>query len=532
MRFIMGFAIVGVMFFARRWTPRQVKRIIGTLKAGETLLDVPTDFSKMSCHREKEEKYLSSFLESPPVGPVCIVGPDGCGKSYIVKKILSSRKMCILADMRQNAVMTGDELLVSFLKRLGYLLPSSDPISSLFMKPEKKQKINVQEIVQGLDTIYQSLLKVKEENLEVPLIVITNIEALPTSDNFTRFIDWCISVTDNKLANIVFLTSSQFVHFHLDSNYSFKKRRFLYNIPFPPEDEVYRYLTQIFTPADGADGPAAAVPVADGSRLPAVTTHLTDDEIKNILSIFGGQMRDIDAFVGLIRKGESYGYVLQLFLAETSQKIGSLIDSMYQKANSIDSDSEKKAILERYIRLWNMLEILCKRGSGVRASDLIEEVFHEQPEELDEYFKTNLIYYWMRQREIMPEIELASVERTYDVFVTFSSPRIQHAVARVMADHRFVLQRLAIDKFFKKTDLKDDKKEIEEERTNLLAEYEKIYARLENLIENSEPWIKYMGREKFDERRVYFLQKEDECLHRIGTLNTQLQAIEEQLDKL
>ncbi|EGG20309.1 hypothetical protein DFA_07432 [Cavenderia fasciculata] len=532
MRFILGFMIVGVMFFARRWTPRQISRIIDTLKKGETvdpyLLNINNQIP-----REKEEAYLSSFLASAPVGPVCIVGPDGCGKSHILKRIVSSRKLSVIVDMRQNAVMSGDELLVSFLKSLGYLLPSSDPISSVFMKQDKKQKINVQEIIQGLETIYLSLVKIKEDYEDIPLIVINNIEALPTSENFTRFIDWCISVTDNKLANIVFLTSSQFVHFHLDSNYSFKKRRFLFNIPYPPTDVISQYLHNVFT-SDGKDH-KFIYGGGGGSKNRSVLSNpvlpLAKEDVDDIIQTFGSQMRDIDAIVGLIFKGESYDYVSELFISETTQKISSLVDSMFQKANLIDNDSEKKNIFEKYQRFWKMLEILTEKPN-IAASKLIEEVFHEQPEELDEYFKSNIVYYWMRQSEIMPEIELSTVDRTYDIFVTFSSPRIQNAVKRVLVDHRFELQRNSIDKFFKKHDLKDEKKDLEEERTEKLQEYEKVYTRLENLIENSTQWIKYMGQEKFDERRVYFVTKEDDCLKKIDHLTLQIEKIDKELDDL
>ncbi|KAM9954122.1 hypothetical protein ACTFIR_009254 [Dictyostelium discoideum] len=682
-RFLMGFSIVGIMYFARRWQPRQIQRIIQMFKNGSDDMDIlsltskdQTFHSNISFNREKEVNYLNSFLSSPPLGPIVIVGPEGCGKSHIVRRVLSSRQMSILVDMRKNAVMTGDELLLSFLGRLGYLLPSSDPISSLFLKAEKKQKLNVQEIVQGLDTVFQALIKIKETFNITPLITISNIEALPTSENFTRFLDWCLSVTDNKLANIVFLTSSQFVHFHLDSNQNFKKRRFVYNINFPTKSEVRKYLHLVFSDesshtrmADhpnnekrlnnelmaqnrnsnnlirlpsssmmnygigvgggggGIDGGGGGGGIIGGG-IGSVNGNycLTNEEIESMISIFGGQMRDIDLISGLVKRGENFHYLVDLFISESIQKIASLVDSMYQKANASDNDTEKTQIFEKYQRFWRMLEILSEQHI-VRVNDLIQEVFDEQPEEMDSYFQDNIIYFLVgtiieqqaiardgsgsisgNQKQIKksqkkedqqqppqsqkqqkqqqqqqpidlipsPSIELVKVEgddcfvdlnnnhivdnavpivdertvvddsdlgdlvvaatqipnSTFYNLVCFSSPRILYAVQLLFMDNRLKLQRDAIEKYFKKKDLKDDKKELEEEKSIKQIEFEKITTRLDSLVANSKEWVKFIGDDDFVKRKDYLIKKETELLNQIEQLNEKIFKIEVELDNL
>ncbi|KAN0032888.1 hypothetical protein ACTFIV_006825 [Dictyostelium citrinum] len=644
-RFLMGFSIVGIMFFARRWQPRQIQRIIQMFKNGSDDMDIlsltskdQTFHSNISFNREKEVNYLNSFLSSPPLGPIVIVGPEGCGKSHIVRRVLSSRQMSILVDMRKNAVMTGDELLLSFLGRLGYLLPSSDPISSLFLKAEKKQKLNVQEIVQGLDTVFQALINIKETFNITPLITISNIEALPTSENFTRFLDWCLSVTDNKLANIVFLTSSQFVHFHLDSNQNFKKRRFVYNINFPTKSEVRKYLHLVFNDESShtrmADHPNNEKRLNNelmaqnrnsnnlinlrsmggiGGISGSVNGNycLTNEEIETMISIFGGQMRDIDLISGLVKRGENFHYLVDLFIAESIQKIASLVDSMYQKANASDNDTVKIQIFEKYQRFWRMLEILSEQHI-VRVNDLIQEVFHEQPEEMDSYFQDNIIYFLVgtiieqqamardgsgsisgNQKQFKkqqkkdnqplqqpidlipsPSIELVKVEddcfvdpnnhivdntvpivdertvvsdselsdsivtatqipnSTFYNLVCFSSPRILYAVQLLFMDHRLKLQRDAIEKFFKKKDLKDDKKELEEEKSIKQVEYEKITTRLDSLVANSKEWVKFIGDDDFVKRKDYLIKKETELLYQIEQLNEKIFKLEVELDNL
>ncbi|GAM23603.1 hypothetical protein SAMD00019534_067780, partial [Acytostelium subglobosum LB1] len=535
-RFLLGFSVVGFMFFMRRWTPRQVSRIIKTFQTREHFEHYLPEVYKMSFDRSVERMYLTSFLASAPVGPLCVVGPDGAGKSHIVKQVISNRTMNVLVDMRQNAVISGDELLLSFVRRLGYLLPSDDMISSLFLKGDKKQSINVKEIIQGLDTIYLSLIKIKDKYKEVPLIVITNIEALPTSDNFTRFLDWCISVTDNKLANIVFLTSSQFVHFHLDAKES-DIREYLHTVTVSKSHVDMRIGSAPHIDHAHAHAHATQSNTQSQSHSRALDTLINEKErlaftqadIDMIMHYFGGQMRDIDSLVGLVQKGEPLGKVIEMFLSETTQKLGSMIDAMFQKANGASSDSDKTAIFERYLRHFKMLETLLERPY-IPVTELIERVFHEQPEELEEYFKINMVYFWMRQQHT--GMQLCSTDNTYEIFVSFSSPRVRHAVERIIKEHRYVLQRQSIEKFFKKTDLKDDRKELEEQRQELQEEYDKVFQRLENLVENSSSWIKFMGEERFDERRRYYLQKEDACLSKIDQVTQKLLKIEEDLDNL
>ncbi|EAL60547.1 hypothetical protein DDB_G0293828 [Dictyostelium discoideum AX4] len=665
-RFLMGFSIVGIMYFARRWQPRQIQRIIQMFKNGSDDMDIlsltskdQTFHSNISFNREKEVNYLNSFLSSPPLGPIVIVGPEGCGKSHIVRRVLSSRQMSILVDMRKNAVMTGDELLLSFLGRLGYLLPSSDPISSLFLKAEKKQKLNVQEIVQGLDTVFQALIKIKETFNITPLITISNIEALPTSENFTRFLDWCLSVTDNKLANIVFLTSSQFVHFHLDS----KVRKYLHLV-FSDESSHTRMADHpnnekrlnnelmaqnrnsnnlIILPSSmmnygigGVGGGIGDGIGIGGGGIVSVNGNycLTNEEIESMISIFGGQMRDIDLISGLVKRGENFHYLVDLFISESIQKIASLVDSMYQKANASDNDTAKTQIFEKYQRFWRMLEILSEQHI-VRANDLIQEVFDEQPEEMDSYFQDNIIYFLVgtiieqqaiardgsgsisgNQKQIKksqkkedqqqsqkqqkqqqqqqqqlqqqqqqqqpidlipsPSIELVKVEgddcfvdlnnnhivdnsvpivdertvvddsdlgdlvvaatqipnSTFYNLVCFSSPRILYAVQLLIMDNRLKLQRDAIEKYFKKKDLKDDKKELEEEKSIKQIEFEKITTRLDSLVANSKEWVKFIGDDDFVKRTDYLIKKETELLNQIEQLNEKIFKLEVELDNL
>lgn len=87
------------MVFGRRFAPLQKRRIRRRLN---TPLVVSTSsiidrfvviylrqrsFSHSSLNRPNEEKVLLNHIQNPPSGPIVMVGPEGIGKSILLKKV-------------------------------------------------------------------------------------------------------------------------------------------------------------------------------------------------------------------------------------------------------------------------------------------------------------------------------------------------------------------------------------------------------------------------------------------------------------
>jgi len=61
-------------------------------------------------------------FDSDPSGPLLLTGPDGSGKSGLLKQVLTNRRNTLYLDLREKPVLDGNELLATFVERTGYLM--------------------------------------------------------------------------------------------------------------------------------------------------------------------------------------------------------------------------------------------------------------------------------------------------------------------------------------------------------------------------------------------------------------------------
>lgn len=72
--------------------------------------------------RPLKEVFLRSVFDSDPSGPLLLTGPDGSGKSGLLRQVLTNRRNTLYLDLREKPVLNGHELLATFVERSGYLM--------------------------------------------------------------------------------------------------------------------------------------------------------------------------------------------------------------------------------------------------------------------------------------------------------------------------------------------------------------------------------------------------------------------------
>jgi len=163
----------------------------------------------LSIVRRAEEKILRQFFASPPSGPSVVIGPEGAGKSSLLKKIFDNRPMILWLDLKQNPVTTGEEFLVSLITGCGYLLPTSGSMFSALLglagsRPQQGLVSN-EDVDKALSTFIDVLRFEKDQGWTngVPVIVLDDIHRLGSCNDlelrnsklsddpkFLKFMDW------------------------------------------------------------------------------------------------------------------------------------------------------------------------------------------------------------------------------------------------------------------------------------------------------------------------------------------------------
>jgi len=149
--------------------------------------------------------------------------------------------------------------VAAFIQQSGYILQSTDPLSSLILKSDKTKKISGQEFNSALDMMQEVLRRQHQVGWKsgIPVICIDHVHTLNSSvdldplkpkvsddSNFLRLIDWCITVTDRKLAHVLLITTPAFAHLDLDRNTSFRDRRTQFYIGYPQPEAARSFILE------------------------------------------------------------------------------------------------------------------------------------------------------------------------------------------------------------------------------------------------------------------------------------------------
>lgn len=269
---------IGLLFFKssemnqRRVIARRIRQPqpeLRTFKPGPLFLS-----------REEKIEVITDLFGSDPSGPIVITGPQGSGKTKILKQCLAKRAETVYLDLRAQPATTGEAMSLNFIQSAGYIMPPNNVAIRMLMRggATNTSEQNALEVEKGFRLIsevlrsekargwkvvvkkppmwkaaYNKVRKIEPEYEFVPPLLC--IDELNTGDQsgllddaaFWRFVDWTVFLTDNRLCHVVYCTSLD-VADALDAYPGFRMRRQHIHIDFPRQRNVETYLATKVNP--------------------------------------------------------------------------------------------------------------------------------------------------------------------------------------------------------------------------------------------------------------------------------------------
>jgi hypothetical protein len=389
-------AASSIVYLTGRWFrhhPRHQKRQIQRSFAANTEIHIDSSVPKLL--RTSEEKFLKRWFDSPPTGPIVLAGPVASGRSYLIKSVLSDRKMTIYVDFRRAPVVTGEEYIGGVVAAAGYLIPQATEIMRMFTREEqRKTKITPQEAERALAVILDALQECKAKKWVdgIPLICLDDVTVngiknaqgnLELDMFWTKFLDWCAYICDAKLAHVVFVPSQAYEpHSPLYDHPIFRSKRILLFVDYPSAEKVRHYVHKFIT----EQCPSA-------SNSPAHLAHMVDW----IVNCLGGQLDDLVHILGALGRGDKYGAVLRRMITDSVSTLEERLEQVLSEAHN--PANHKEDVYKKYLRLWSAMEML-RDNEVVNRRDLVRHVFKEHTVELKQYVEWGLMSYANQKAEI------------------------------------------------------------------------------------------------------------------------------------
>lgn len=435
-------AASSVVYLTFRWWahhPRQQRRAIAKMFATNT--EILIDKSVPKLERKSEEAFLRKWFTSPPNGPIVLAGPSGSGRSYLIKSVLSDRKMTIYVDYRAQPVVSGEEHIATFVASTGYIIPQVTDIMRMFTREEqRKTKITPQEADRALAVILQALQDCKANRWRdgIPLIclddfTVSSVRASNTQNGanntleldpfWTKFLDWCTYVSDAKLAHIVFVPSHSFEPHHpLYDHPTFRTKRVLLFVDYPSLDKVRSYVNLFVSSLCKIDHQSslnigkASIESSDAERrdsrdsINRDSADSADSDSRSVVSpqymshmvgwitnCLGGHLDDLMHILGGLRRGDKYGSVLRRMITDAVSTIEERLEQVLSEAHN--PSASKEDVYKKYLRLWAAMEML-RDNEVVNRRDIVRHVFREHTAELKQYVEWGVFAYANQKAEI------------------------------------------------------------------------------------------------------------------------------------
>lgn len=329
--------------------------------------------------RPEKRKFLT-IKANMPGAVTYVTGPDGSGKSTLLKTVAEKRTMTVWLDLHEHPYTTGSELLQAFVEASGFLLPPEELVGRAIFTANDPMR--------DADRALDHLRRIMEAQREIrwqealPLIAIDEMR-VPSDDKdehrgegpfdpmTAKLLDFCLYVTDNKLASVAFACSTE-VADALDRHPGLRARREKVYIDYPRETSVTNYLQTTVN-----------------ARLDEKGRETLDDvAIATIVRTLGGQMQDLSALVAAVVHGSDWSRVLQRFVADRVERLSMTLEDTLDPKFPPNASAEERAArrmdaIQRCLRFWKVLELLAER-KYVSRTELLARVFTDCPNELDD----------------------------------------------------------------------------------------------------------------------------------------------------
>jgi hypothetical protein len=188
-----------------------------------------------------------------------------------------------------------------------------------------------------------------------------------------------------------------------------------------------------------------------------------------------------------------------------------------------DKDDEKQS-MERYLRLWDLLQSLSQHDR-ISRNELVNSKFKDCPLELDHYEKDGLISYITRPSQD-PENAVNSIQ------VAVGLPRLKIAFQKIINDEQMKTKTEKISKKLKKKKIRKTLKELTLELDTLHSIRKDLVEEQAKIIENASQYVQLFGQVAFDKKKESLLLEMDTTQQKIQGKNQEISHIEKKLEEI
>jgi len=365
------------------------------------------------------------------------------------------------------------------------------------------------------------------------IVYLKEKQKIPKDAFFVKFIEWCVHVTDNKLANIIFVTHTCGAHLDLDAHEGLRAQRGLLFIDFPAKELVLDFLIKTLN---------------DTEHFPEV---LSPPQITTIVQCIGGHLEDLDKLLNSLSRGEKWLNVLRRMVTEAMSFVESELESILHEAANANTPTEKEKIFAKWMRFWNMMEML-RDGEYVNRRELTLAVFKENTQELDKYVDLGIASNFIARRPVpitppkldtveekakqkdqnkAPETKTREDKQITDLdmeglldesldsaFVGAGSPRYRMAFKTLLGDHRMRDIMHLIQTYFRVIKLTEAIEEHRAKKQELLAERKEWKDEFLTYIKDSKTYKAEMLEQVFENRKLAALRRTEEIERELDNL--------------